>query len=157
MRVAVIVLVAFVVLFVVVTGAGAMRHGSEPAASSSNPPAAPSFDAWGFAPAFLKVGANDVSTHSAIIEVAPGAQSSFVVFPATAWYQPKRLLRLIYVNASAGGSVGLSYPPIAPPAQSSATPDPLTAGKPRQLIVLPQGGGLITATCNSPAFCELSL
>lgn len=168
MRVAVVVLVAFVALYVAVTVVGLRRHANEPSATPPTRPSLPSSlgDAWRFAPPFLKAGTSDVSILgrtllSPTFVVPPGVRTTLRVQAATQWYQPRRLLRLVYLDANAfpTSSVALSYPPIAPPPVTDppATPDPLTFKSPRQVIVLPQSGGSVELTCFSLSVCTISL
>jgi hypothetical protein len=164
MRVAVVVLAAFVTLYVAVTVVGLRRHASEPSATPSTRPSLPGSlgDAWPLAPPFLKVGASDVSGQTLLDQtfvVPPGVRTTLRVKAATQWYQPRRLMRLVYLNALPASSVPLSYPPIAAPPQTDppATPDPLTFKSQRQIIVLPQSGGVVELTCLSLSACTLSL
>ena len=158
MRVAVLVLVAFVVVYVGATAWSAHHHASEPAPDHAQRPNTPSLATfWWLVPPFLKVTGSDLSLGSETLALAPGSSQDVIVHAATQWYQPKRLLLVQLQNPAFGNSVGLNYPPIAPPQNGGAAPEPLSASQPRQVIVLPQGGGTITLTCSGAIACQIAL
>lgn len=156
MRVVLVVLAAFVVVYVGATVWSVHHHASEPSADHAPRPSVPSLVTfWWLVPAFLKVTPSDLSVGTSLIALPAGGSLAVGVRGATQWYQPKRLLLLELQDPSVA-SVALSYPPIAPP-QTAGAPDPLSASQPQQVIVLPQSGGFVTLTCTSALPCELSL
>ena len=157
MRVALLVLVAFVVVYVGATAWSVQHHASEPAPDHATRPSTPSLaSSWWLVPPFLKVTTSDLSVGSSTVDLPPGTSLAVGVRAATQWYQPKRLLLLTLQNP-AFSNVALSYPPIAQPQSASAAPDPLSASQPSQVIVLPQSGGIVTLTCTGTFACQVAL
>jgi len=157
MRVWVIVLVAFVILFVAVTATGAGRHASEgpPNANNRQQPLASITDYWPIVPAILKVQVGEVtllgtSIGPRRIGIAPGMTANLRVSPSSQQY---RMMQLEL--APAVYSVTLSYPSVVNP-PPSPPPDPPSPSQPKQILVLPQAGGLVSLTCSGPGPCDVS-
>lgn len=162
MRVVIIALAAFALIYVLLVVVDVRRHSGSPL-TASGPPSLPGAlaDSWGITPPFLKVGTRDMYVNAltrsgTTLRLTPYVPATISVQAAGAWYQPARVLRLVFENASAG-SVTLDYPPIAPPSESGKKPDPLNASNPKVLIVLPKSGGVVSLTCDAFTACLLSL
>ena len=162
MRVIVIALVAFALIYVLLVVVDIRGHSGSPL-TASGPPSLPGAlaDSWGITPPFLKVGTRDMYVNAltlsgTTLRLTPYVPATISVQAAGAWYQPARVLRLVFENASAG-SVTLDYPPIAPPSESGKKPEPLSASNPTVLIVLPKSGGVVSLTCAAFTPCLLSL
>ncbi|HEY1656499.1 MAG TPA: hypothetical protein VGF86_15460 [Candidatus Tumulicola sp.] len=163
MRVLIVVVAVFALLYVFATALDVRR----PAAPASPPPQSPSLpaalsDSWGITPAFLKAGPHDVVVSGAsvagdVLTIGPYVTATIAVPYSAGWYQPARMIRFVLENPAAMRSVTLAYPPIAPPSSATAKPDPLSPSNPRAVIVLPKAGGIVALTCTGFGACAVSL
>ena len=152
-RVALIVLVVFVALYVAVTAMGAQRHSTERTPSINDRPSSLSLN-WSLVPGFLKVQPKDVVIFGTIagpraVAIAPSGTAAFRIRASTQQY------RVMQLRLGPGFPVALAYPPLGGVAPSQ-TPEPLSPQKPRQTLVLPQSGGDVSLTCFGPGSCVVS-
>lgn len=162
MRAAIIVLAAFALIFIAVSAWGLRSPAPDRSTTPARPALPASFSsAWSVTPAFLKSSRAELRIDglplpaTEEVTLAPGRVYALSVRGAGAWYQTKRMVRVVLGNPQFA-SLALAYPPIAPPSNASSE-DALNASNPAETIVLPQTGGIVRLSCSGPYPCAVSL
>jgi hypothetical protein len=144
-RIALVVLIVFVIAYVAFSTYGSKRHGSESPPSSSATPLALNINVWALTPPFAK--AKFVPPPSPQYAIAPGLSLTLSVLSSSQKY------RLARVVLSQGAQLQVSHVRADDPSQSAtenvATGQSLT-------FVLPSVASNVVLTCGGFAVCTVA-